>query len=138
MSNPLSIGEVPVGATVLDIGCGAGMDLLLAARRVGPTGRAIGVDMTPVMLERTREAARKLGLEHVELREGDAEALPVEDDSVDVVISNGVLNLTTDKAKAFSEILRVLKPGGRLMLGDIVVAEELSEGIRNDIDLWAA
>lgn len=138
VSNPLSIGEVPVGATVLDIGCGAGMDLLLAARRVGPTGRAIGVDMTPVMLERTREAARKLGLEHVELREGDAEALPVEDDSVDVVISNGVLNLTTDKAKAFSEILRVLKPGGRLMLGDIVVAEELSEGIRNDIDLWAA
>ena len=138
VGNPLSIEDIPAGATVLDIGCGAGMDLLLAAQRVGPTGRAIGVDMTPEMLEQTRASARAMQLDHVELREGDAEALPVDDASVDVVISNGVLNLTTDKVKAFSEIYRVLKPGGRLMLADIVVSEELSEGVRNDIDLWAA
>lgn len=138
VGNPLRIDEIPAGATVLDVGCGAGMDLLLAAARVGPTGRAIGVDMTPEMLEQTRASARALRLEQVELRLGDAEALPVEDASVDVVISNGVLNLTTDKDKAFAEIHRVLKPGGRLMLADIVVAEELSEGIRNDVDLWAA
>ena len=138
VGNPLAIDEIPAGATVLDIGCGAGMDLLLAARQVGAGGRAIGVDMTPEMLEQTRASAQALKLDHVELREGDAEALPVDDASVDVVISNGVLNLTTDKVKAFSEIFRVLKPGGRLLLADICVTEELSEGVRNDIDLWAA
>ena len=138
VGNPLSIDAIPDGATVLDVGCGAGMDLLLAAGRVGPTGRAIGVDMTPEMLEQTRASAQALKLDHVELREGDAEALPVDDASVDVVISNGVLNLTTDKVKAFSEIFRVLKPGGRLLLADICVTEELSEGVRNDINLWAA
>jgi arsenite methyltransferase len=138
VGNPLRIDEIPSGATVLDIGSGAGMDLLLAATRVGPTGRAIGVDMTPQMLEQSRKSARSMQLEQVELREGDAEALPVSDASVDVVISNGVLNLTTDKTRAFSEIQRVLKPNGRLMLADIVVARELSESARNDVDLWAA
>jgi SAM-dependent methyltransferase len=138
VGNPLSIDEIPVGATVLDIGCGSGMDLLLAATRVGPDGRVIGVDMTPAMLEQSRASARTLQLDNVELRQGDAEALPVDDASIDVVISNGVLNLTTDKIKAFSEIHRVLKPNGRLMLADIVVTEELSEEVRNDIDLWAS
>jgi arsenite methyltransferase len=138
VANPLKIETLEAGATVLDVGCGAGMDLLLAARQVGPGGKAIGVDMTTGMLESTKSSARELGLDHVELRQGDAEALPLDDNSVDVVISNGVLNLTTDKAQAFSEILRVLKPGGRLQLADIVVANELSESVRNDIDLWTA
>ncbi|MEQ9318315.1 MAG: methyltransferase domain-containing protein [Polyangiaceae bacterium] len=138
VGNPLSLDDIEPGATVLDVGCGAGTDLLLAARRVGPSGTAIGVDMTAEMLSRTRSSSASLGLHHVELRHGDAESLPVGDGSVDVVISNGVLNLTTDKPKAFGEIRRVLKPGGRLLLADIVVKSELSEGIRNDIDLWAS
>jgi SAM-dependent methyltransferase len=136
VANPHAIAPIEVGATVVDIGCGAGMDLLLAARHVGPAGRAIGVDMTPEMRERAAGAARAAGLAQVEVRAGDAEALPLEDASVDVVLSNGVLNLTPDKEKAFAEIARVLRPGGRLQLGDIVVAAELSEAIRRDIDLW--
>jgi arsenite methyltransferase len=138
VGNPIAIGEIPEGATVVDVGCGAGMDLLLAAGRVGPTGMAIGIDRTLAMLEKSRESARAMGFDHVELRPGDAEALPVGDGAADVVLSNGVLNLTTDKIKAFSEIHRVLKPGGRLMLADIVVARELPEDRRGDIDLWAA
>ncbi|HIF92582.1 MAG: methyltransferase domain-containing protein [Myxococcales bacterium] len=136
VSNPLAIDDIRAGERILDIGCGAGMDLLLAALRVGPTGQAIGVDMTPEMLESTRQSAEDLGLPNVHLKFGDAEDLPLDEESIDVVISNGVLNLTTDKEKAFSEIARVLKPGGRLLLGDIAVAEELSLDIRNDIDLW--
>jgi len=136
VANPLAIALLAPGETVVDIGSGAGMDLLLAARRVGPTGRAIGVDMTPAMIERARGAARAAGLDQVEIRQGDAQALPLDDASIDVVISNGVLNLTTDKLEAFGEIWRVLKPGGRLQLGDIVVESELSEGIRRDVDLW--
>jgi arsenite methyltransferase len=136
VSNPLAIAPLEAGATVVDIGSGAGMDLMLAARRVGPTGRAIGVDMTPAMIERARGSARVAGLDNLEIRQGDAQALPLDDASIDVVISNGVLNLTTDKVEAFSEIWRVLKPGGRLQLGDIVVESELSEGIRRDVDLW--
>ena len=121
----------------MDVGCGAGMDLLLAARAVGPTGRAIGVDMTAAMRERAQTAARQAGLaEIVDVRGGDAESLPLDDGIADVVISNGVLNLTTDKHKAFGEIARVLAPGGRLQLADIVVGVALSEGARNDIDLW--
>jgi len=136
VANPLAIADVAPGQIVLDIGCGAGMDLLLAARRVGPTGEAIGVDMTPEMLESVKRSAEELGDLNVSLKRGDAEELPLEDRSVDVVISNGVLNLTTDKHRAFSEIERVLRPGGRLLLGDIAVADELSLDIRNDIDLW--
>jgi arsenite methyltransferase len=138
VGNPLSVGPIAPGSTVLDVGCGAGMDLLLAATRTGKEGKAIGIDMTPEMLERTRASASAMNYDHVELRQGDAESLPVEDASVDVVISNGVINLTTDKSAAFGEIARVLKPGGRLLLADIVVKVELSEGIRNDIDLWAS
>jgi SAM-dependent methyltransferase len=137
VGNPLAIGELRAGDTVLDIGSGAGMDLLLAARRVGPTGKAIGVDMTEAMRSRTLEAGRLAGLsERIEVRDGDAEDLPVDDGSVDVVISNGVLNLTTDKSRAFSEIHRVLRSGGRLLLADIVLDNELSEAIRSDVDLW--
>ncbi|MCA9664549.1 MAG: methyltransferase domain-containing protein [Myxococcales bacterium] len=137
VGNPHSIAALARGETVVDVGCGAGMDLLLAARAVGPTGRAIGVDMTAAMRERAQTAARQAGLaEIVDVRGGDAESLPVDDGIADVVISNGVLNLTTDKHKAFGEIARVLAPGGRLQLADIVVGVALSEGARNDIDLW--
>lgn len=136
VANPHAIARTDPGATVLDIGCGAGMDLLLAARRVGPTGRVIGVDMTPAMAEKARASARAAGLTNVEVRVGDALDLPVDSASIDVVISNGVINLTPDKDKAYAEIVRVLKPGGRLQLGDIIVANELSEDIRRNIDLW--
>ena len=121
---------------MLDIGCYAGMDLLLAAQAVGSSGQAIGVDMTEAMRIRARKAAEALDLAQVDIREGDALRLPVDDESVDVVISNGVLNLVPDKERAFQEIVRVLKPGGRLQLGDIVIKQALSESVRNDIDLW--
>ena len=136
IANPHRIGPIRVGETVLDIGCGAGMDLLLAARRVGPTGKAIGVDMTDAMIERASASARAAGLAQVEVRKGDATALPVESASLDVVISNGVINLVPEKERAFDEIVRVLKPGGRLQLADILVDVELSEDTRRNIDLW--
>ncbi len=136
VANPLRMGPVGEGATVVDIGCGAGMDLLLAAQAVGPRGRAIGVDMTEAMASVARGAARTAGLENVEVRLGDAMALPLETASVDVVITNGVLNLTPEKSLAFGEVRRVLKPGGRFFYGDIIVASELSESIRRDVDLW--
>jgi arsenite methyltransferase len=136
IGNPHAIRPIPVGVRVLDVGCGAGTDLLLAARQVGPTGRAIGIDMTAEMRERARTGARACGLEHVEVREGDATELPLDDASVDVVISNGVLNLVPEKERAFAEIARVLKPGGRLQIADIVTGVELSDAIRRDIDLW--
>ncbi len=136
VGNPLAMGELRPGQTVLDVGCGAGMDLLLAAKRVGPSGKAIGVDMTPAMIELASQAARAAKLDNVEIREGDAEALPAENGECDVVISNGVINLTTDKQKAFSEIFRSLKPGGQLLLADIIGKEELAEDVREDIDLW--
>lgn len=136
VGNPFAIAPLHQGETVLDIGCGAGMDLLLAARRVGPEGKATGIDMTDVMIERARGAARAAGLENVEIRKGDATDLPVPDASMDLVISNGVLNLVPEKEKAFQEIIRVLHPGGRLQLADIVLDMELSEDIRRNIDLW--
>jgi SAM-dependent methyltransferase len=136
VSNPLAIGPIQSGETVVDIGCGAGMDLLLAARRVGPEGRAIGVDMTDTMIERARSSAAAAGLQQVEVRNGDATAIPVSSGSVDVVISNGVLNLVPEKELGFAEIVRILKPGGRLHLGDIALDVELSENIRRNIDLW--
>ena len=139
VGNPHRIGPLHPGEAVLDIGCGAGMDLLLAARRCGPEGKLIGVDMTPAMLELAKRSALKAGLwGNVEVRRGTAEALPVDNESVDVVISNGVLNLSPDKISAFREIYRVLKPGGRLHLADVVVQRELSLAARSDVDLWAA
>jgi SAM-dependent methyltransferase len=136
VANPHRMGPIGDGKVVLDIGCGAGMDLLLAARCVGPSGRAVGVDMTESMIEKARSAARSAGIENVDLKKGDAMSLPLPDHGVDVVISNGVLNLVPDKSVAYSEVFRVLKPGGRFLYGDIVVASELSESIRQNIDLW--
>jgi len=139
VGNPHRIGVIEPGEIILDVGCGAGTDLLIAARHAGPNGRAIGVDMTPSMLELVRRSALRIGLwENVEVRRGYAEALPVESETVDVVISNGVLNLSPDKLSAFGEIFRVLKPGGRLFLADVVVQRELSLAVRRDADLWAA
>lgn len=136
IGNPLAIAPLPAGATVLDVGCGAGTDLLLAARRVGPGGRAIGVDMTESMRQRAAWGAAACRLGNVELRDGDATRLPVENASVDVVISNGVLNLVPEKRAATSEILRVLKPGGGVQIADITLREVLSDDALHDIDLW--
>ena len=136
VANPQRIAPLPRGATVLDIGCGAGMDLLLAATAVGPEGLAIGVDMTEAMAERARHGARTAGLPNVDVRLGDAMELPVASESVDVVMSNGVLNLTSDKRRAFGEVRRVLKPGGTFLYGDIIVAGELPESVRRNVDLW--
>jgi arsenite methyltransferase len=136
IANPHSIAPIAAGETVLDIGCGAGTDLLLAARRVGSGGRAIGIDMTEAMRDRASVSAAAAGLSQVEVHRADATALPLPDAGVDVVISNGVLNLVPEKDRAFAEIVRVLRPGGRLQLGDIVLDAELGEDARRNIDLW--
>ncbi|OLB62135.1 MAG: methyltransferase type 11 [Acidobacteria bacterium 13_2_20CM_2_66_4] len=136
VGNPHAIGRVPAGATVADIGCGAGTDLLLAARRAGPRGRAIGVDMTEAMRQRATAGASACGLDNVEVRNGDATRLPIDDRSVDVVISNGVLNLVPEKERAVAEIARVLKPGGRVQIADIIIGEVLPDSALRDIDLW--
>jgi SAM-dependent methyltransferase len=136
VANPHRMGPIEEGTVVVDIGCGAGMDLLLAAKSVGRRGRAIGVDMTEAMAEKARASARAAGLENVDVRLGDAMSLPLDDASVDVVISNGVLNLTSDKSVAYGEVFRVLRPGAKFLYADIIVANELSESIRKDIDLW--
>ena len=136
VANPHRLAPIFPGATVVDIGCGAGMDLLLAARAAGPRGRAIGIDMTEAMAERARTGARAIGLDNVEVRVGDALSLAVDAESADFVISNGVLNLTPDKQEAFGEVFRILKPGGQFLYGDIIVASELAESVRRNIDLW--
>jgi ubiquinone/menaquinone biosynthesis C-methylase UbiE len=139
VGNPLAVGPIKPGSVVLDHACGGGMDLLLAARRVGPTGRAIGIDMTPAMVDAATKAARQAGLDGViEVHQGFFEALPLPDASVDVVISNGVLNLAPDKRAVLQEIHRVLKPGGSLYLADVVVQRELTEEARGNPELWAA
>jgi arsenite methyltransferase len=136
VGNPHAIALIQEAAVVLDVGCGAGTDLLLAARHVGSTGSAIGVDMTEAMRARASAGAAECGLAHVEVRDGDATCLPVDGASVDVVISNGVLNLVPDKFRAIGEIARVLKPGGRAQIADIVIGEVLPESALRDIDLW--
>lgn len=138
IGNPHLIRPLPSGATVLDLGSGAGTDLLLAAIHIGPAGHAIGVDMTESMVGRARKGAEDLGLAHVDIRRGDATALPVDDNSVDVLISNGVLNLVPDKEQALAEMFRVVRPGGRVQLADIVLGAELEESARHNVDLWTA
>ncbi len=134
--NPFSMGELKPGETVLDLGCGAGFDSLIAARQVGASGRVISIDMTPAMLDKARVGASEAGLSNVEFHEVYAESLPVQDKSVDVVISNGVINLCPDKMAVFGEINRVLKPGGRIQLGDMVVHKAVPDDAKADIDLW--
>jgi arsenite methyltransferase len=136
VANHWLLGRVEPGEVVVDLGCGAGTDLLIAAQMAGPTGRAIGVDMTPAMLARAAASAREMRLEHVELHESLIEALPLDDASVDVVISNGVIDLVPDKEAVFDEIDRVLRPGGRLQVADVVIHKEVSEDARARIDLW--
>jgi SAM-dependent methyltransferase len=136
VGNPHAIAPIERDAVVLDIGCGAGTDLLLAARQIGANGRAIGVDMTVAMRERAIAGAQSRGLRNVDVRDADATNLPVEDSTVDVVISNGVLNLVPDKTKAVREIARVLKRGGRAQIADIVIGEVLPDSALRDIDLW--
>ena len=134
--NPFSLGALRPGERVVDVGSGAGIDSLIAARMVGPSGRVIGVDMTPAMLEKARASAAEAGLENVEFREGLAEELPIPDGWADVVISNGVVNLLPDKQAGFREMARVLGAGGRLQIGDILVRKPVGEGAKRNIDLW--
>jgi SAM-dependent methyltransferase len=136
VGNPHAIGAIEGAAVVLDVGCGAGTDLLLAARRLRSRGYAIGVDMTEAMRTRAVAGAAECGLTNVDVRDGDATRLPVEDHSIDVVISNGVLNLVPDKHMAIAEIARVLKPGGRAQIADITIGEVLPDSALRDIDLW--
>jgi SAM-dependent methyltransferase len=139
VGNPHRVGPIRQGETILDHACGGGMDLLLAARRTGPRGKAIGVDMTPGMRDCARRAAAEMGMsDRVDIREGFFESLPVESNSVDVVLSNGVLNLSPEKGRVMAEIVRVLKPGGRLYLADVVVQRELKLEARSQPELWAA
>jgi SAM-dependent methyltransferase len=136
VANHWTLGRIEPGSVVVDLGCGAGTDLLIAAQMTGPTGRVIGVDMTATMLERARQSATEMGLGNVELHESLIEALPLDDASVDVVISNGVIDLVPDKDAVFDEIDRVLRPGGRLQLADVIIHHEVSEDARKRIDLW--
>jgi arsenite methyltransferase len=136
VANHWLLGRVAPGSVVLDLGCGAGTDLLIAAQMSGPAGRVIGVDMTGAMLDRAQASAREMRLENVELHEALIETLPLDDASVDVVISNGVIDLVPDKDAVLDEIDRVLRPGGRLQLADVVIHTEVSEDARARIDLW--
>ncbi|MBI4301465.1 MAG: arsenite methyltransferase [Chloroflexi bacterium] len=134
--NPTAIAELREGETVLDLGSGGGIDCFLAAQKVGKKGRVIGVDMTPEMVFLARENTRKMGLANVEFRLGEMEHLPLEANSVDVIISNCVINLAPDKDAVFKEALRVLKPGGRLCISDIVLKRELSLEVKEDMQQW--
>jgi SAM-dependent methyltransferase len=134
--NPFSLRLLAPGSNVVDVGSGAGLDSLIAGRMVGASGSVIGVDMTPAMLAKARRSAADAELGNVEFRAGTAEALPVEDAWADVVISNGVLNLMPDKHAGLAEMARVLKPGGRLQIGDILVQHPVPESARHQIDLW--
>ena len=136
VANHWTLGRIEPGSIVLDLGCGAGTDLLIAAQMVGPQGRVVGVDLTAAMLERAAASAREMGLANVELHESLIETLPVDDASVDVVISNGVIDLVPDKDAVFAEIDRVLRPGGRLQVADVVIHTEVSADARERIDLW--
>ena len=134
--NPFSVGPINPGETVVDVGSGAGFDSLIASRLVGPSGRVIGFDMTPEMLKKAQAGAAAMGATNVEFREGLAESLPLPDIVADLVISNGVLNLTLDKTETLREWCRILKPGGRLQVGDILVERPVPADALDDISLW--
>lgn len=136
--NPTALASLKEGEVVVDLGSGAGFDCFLAANRVGPKGKVIGVDMTPEMIEKARENAKNNGIENVEFRPGEIESLPVEDNSVDVVISNCVINLSADKPSVFQEIYRVLKPGGRVSISDIALLKELPQKIRENAEAYVS
>src|ERR671922_2135609 len=136
VANPFSLGRLEPGERVLDLGSGAGTDSLVAAQMVGREGRVTGIDMTPQMLAKARAAAAELGVENVDFVEGEAERLPFEDESFDVVISNGVIDLIPDKDAVFGELSRVLKPGGRIQIADVTIQNPVSEEGRRNIDLW--
>jgi arsenite methyltransferase len=135
--NPIALSQLKPGETVLDLGSGGGLDCFLAAKQVGPKGKVIGLDMTPEMIRLARANAEKLSLDNVEFRLGEMEHMPVDSDSVDVVISNCVINLSPDKDAVFREAYRVLKPGGRLCVSDMVTHGELPESVRQDLSQWA-
>ena len=134
--NPFNLGALKPGDKVADIGSGAGFDSLIAARMVSPTGQVVGIDMTPAMIEKARSATEETGISNIEFRHGYAETLPIEDAWADVVISNGVLNLVPDKPTALQEMARILKPGGRLQISDILVQKAIPETAKRKIDLW--
>jgi len=134
--NPTAIDALRPGETVVDLGSGAGMDAFLAARQVGPTGHVIGVDMTDAMLERARKNASTVGVENVEFRKGKIESLPIEDESVDAIISNCVINLSPEKDRVYAEAHRVLRPGGRAMISDIVLERPLPPKLVDRLDAW--
>jgi arsenite methyltransferase len=135
--NPVALAELHPGEVVLDLGSGGGIDVLLSARRVGPTGKAYGLDMVDEMLELARENQRKAGIENVEFLKGEIEDIPLPDNSVDVIISNCVVNLSPDKDQVLREAYRVLKPGGRIAVSDIIFRGEMPEGLRRNLELWA-
>jgi ubiquinone/menaquinone biosynthesis C-methylase UbiE len=134
--NPTALAQLNEGEVVLDLGSGGGIDVLLSARRVGPSGKAYGLDMTDEMLTLARENQRKAGLENVEFLKGEIEAIPLPDRSVDVIISNCVINLSTDKGRVLEEAFRVLKPGGRFAVSDVVIRGEVPAEVRRSMELW--